>query len=102
MMEQYQRIDPDLPGRLVKWVEDESSHRRTMEKRIVNHAFITNFIGNILGLLSVVIVAVLSYFFMINGHANEGAWIAGAVMVALAIVFVLRKRPHDRQPTNKD
>lgn len=102
MMEQYQRIDPELPGRLVKWVEDESSHRRTMERRIVNHAFITNITGSIFGLMAIAMIAALAFYFMINGNPKEGAAIAGTVIVALAIIFVLRKRPSERQPTNKD
>lgn len=90
MMEEYKQIDPDLPMRLVKWTEDESNHRRKIEKKITMHAFLTTIWGNIFGFFSLLIMGVLAYLFMINGHPIEGKWIALSTAGVIGI-FVIRK-----------
>lgn len=98
MMAKYKEIDPSLPMRIVQWTEDEGIHRRQIEMKIVRDAHTTTIWGNILGFLSVIIISTLCFLFMVNGHAREGMWIACTIIVALAIVFVLRKVPRINQP----
>lgn len=98
MMEQYKQIDPSLPMRIVQWTEDEGNHRRYIETKIVKDVHTTMILGYILGFLSVVLISVLCYLFMINGNPQEGMWIACIIIVALAIVFVLRKVPKVNKP----
>lgn len=97
-MEQYKQIDPTLPMRIVQWTEDEGVHRRNIESKIVKHSYNTVILGYVLGFLSVALISVLCYLFMINGNPREGMWIACIIIVALAIVFVLRKIPKVGKP----
>lgn len=97
-MEQYRQIDPSLPMRIVQWTEDEGNHRRAIEKQIVKHSYNTVVWGYVLGFLSVALISLLCYLFMINGNANQGMWIACVVIVALAVVFVLRLVPKVTKP----
>jgi len=98
MMAKYKDIDPSLPLRIVQWTEDEGIHRRKIETKIARDAHATTIWGNVLGFLSVIVISALCFLFMINGHAREGMWIACTIIVALAIVFVLRKVPPINQP----
>lgn len=93
MMEKYKDIDPSLPNRLVTWTEEEGKHRRKMENKIVNHAFGINVLGTVCAFILVVLIAILCYFFMINGHPKYATVLACSVMVALASIFVLRRVP---------
>lgn len=98
MMEQYKQIDPSLPMRIVQWTEDEGNHRRNMETKIVKDSYNTIIWGYVLGFLCVALISVLCYLFMINGNPREGMWIACIIIVALAVVFVLRKVPKIGKP----
>ncbi len=98
MMEQYKQIDPSLPMRIVGWTEEEGIHRRNMEAKIVKHSYNTVVWGYVLGFLCVALISVLCYLFMINGNPREGMWIACIIIVALAVVFVLRKVPKVGKP----
>ncbi len=92
MMEHYKEIDPSFPGRILAMAETEGEHRRAYDKAILKKSFSLDIVGNVLGFLAVMGVAVLAYFFMINGHADEGKAIAIGVMLGLATIFVLRKK----------
>lgn len=100
MMEQYREIDPTIPLKIVQWTEEEGKHRRTVETTIVKQSFSTVIWGYVLGFLSVLLISVLCYLFMINGHPREGMWIACIIIVALAVVFVLRKVPKVNKPSS--
>ncbi|MEJ7610653.1 MAG: DUF2335 domain-containing protein [Ferruginibacter sp.] len=91
MMEHYNEIDPSFPGRILAMAEKEGDHRRAYDKSILKKSFSLDIVGNILGFLAVIAVAILAYFFMINGHADDGKAIAIGVMIGLATIFVLRK-----------
>ncbi len=101
MMEHYKDVDETLPGRLVALTEDEAAHRRGLEQRLTTHAFVTTLIGQIFAFLAVGLIAVLSYLYMINGHAEEGKVIAVAIIVSLAALFlgkqVFRKSKNDEK-----
>ena len=96
MMKEYQEIDAELPMRLVKAMEDEAAHRRQMDKKIVRNGFLTNTINTLIGFLVLVALGVLSYLFMINGHAKEGAIIAGSIGTVIS-VFVIGKAITNRK-----
>lgn len=96
MMKEYQEIDPALPMRLVKAMEDEAAHRRQVENRIIKNGFLTNTINTLVGFLALVALGVLSYTFMINRHAKEGAVIAGSIGGVIS-VFVIGKAISNRK-----
>ena len=90
MMQQYQQVDPTFPSRILQLTEDEAISRRKNENKIINHAFISTLIGNLLGFLSILALSFLAYEFMINRHAEEGKWIALSIASVVGI-FVIRR-----------
>jgi uncharacterized membrane protein len=96
MMKEYQEVDPSLPMRLVKAMEDEAAHRREVELMIIKNGFQANKNNIIFGFLALLALGVLSYFFMINDHAIEGAAIAGSIGAVIS-VFVIRKAISDKK-----
>jgi uncharacterized membrane protein len=90
MMYDYQQIDPDLPKNIFRLTEEEAIHRRSVEKKIINHSFASLVVGNLCGLLAILAIGVLAYLFMINGHSEDGRWIAVSIAGVVGI-FVIRK-----------
>jgi len=97
MMQKYQEIDTTLPNRIMKLAEEEGIHRRIMEKKILNLAKVRELVGVISGIISVLVVGILSYLYLLKSAPREGAAIAIAVTIGLASVFVLRKVKQSRR-----
>jgi uncharacterized membrane protein len=90
MMKEYQEVDPSLPMRLVKAMEDEAAHRRQIERRLIKNQFQSNTLNTLIGFLALVALGILAYRFMINGHPTQGAYIAGSIGAVIS-VFVIGK-----------
>lgn len=90
MMKEYKEIDPELPMRLVKAMEDEAAHRRQAENTIIKRSFRSNTTNTFIGFGALIALGILSYLFMINGYATQGAIIAGSIGTVIS-VFVIGK-----------
>jgi len=97
MMEAYKNVDPSIPLKIMEWTTSEGDHRRKIETRIVKDAKSVTIWNSIFGLVAVLVIAALAYLFMINGHSEDGRWIACTVIVSLAGVFVFRKQLEKRK-----
>jgi len=93
MMEHFARIDPTLPGRIMKMAEQEGESRRLKEKSIINKSFALDIISTTCGVLSVFGVIWLCYQFVLKGFHQEAGYVATSVIVSLAVIFVLRRKP---------
>lgn len=82
-----------LPGRIVSMAEEEGESRRRNERSLISKSFSLDIIGTLAGLIAVAGVIWLCYMFVEHGYPTEGAYVACGVIVSLAIVFVLRRRP---------
>lgn len=91
MMEHYKEIDPSFPSRILAMAEDEGLHRRRYNDKLLSRSVLLDILGSSFGLIAVLAISLLSYFFMINGYAADGRTIAVVIMVALAGVFVYKK-----------
>jgi uncharacterized membrane protein len=101
MMKEYKEVDPDLPMRLVKAMEDEAAHRRKVDTTIINYNYRTNRNNIVYGFLALIALGVLAYLFMINGHPNQGVGIAGSIGTVIG-VFVLRKGRPEKKKEKSD
>jgi uncharacterized membrane protein len=90
MMKGYQDVDPALPMRLVKAMEDEAAHRRQAENKIIKHGFQSSIFNTLVGFLALIALGLLAYLFMVKGYAVEGAAIAGSIGAVISI-FVIGK-----------
>jgi uncharacterized membrane protein len=93
MMEHFARIDPTLPGRIIAMAENEGSERRVKERSIIRKAFVLDILSTVLGFLSVLCVIWLCYQFVLKGYPTQAATVGCGVIVSLAIIFVLRRKP---------
>ena len=93
MMEHFSRIDPSFPGRILAMAENEGDARRQKEKSIIKKSFTLDILGMVTGVIVVGGVIWLCYEFVQKGYPTEAATVACGVLVALAVVFVIRKQP---------
>lgn len=92
MMEQYSRIDPQLPSQIMQMALDESKHRHYCEKKTTRAFSRTAVMGMIFAFASVIIVSGLVTYALYLGYATQGAVIATGVIVSLAGVFLFRRQ----------
>jgi uncharacterized membrane protein len=93
MLEHFARINASFPDRMLKMAEEEGMARRQKEKSLIRKSYMLDILGYITGVLVVAGVIWLCWEFVKKDFPEEAAWVAGTVMVALAVVFVLKKNP---------
>lgn len=93
LLEQYGRIVPDAPERIIALLEKQTEHRIAMESALVNGRVSLSKVGQrmafALSLFFGSIAAALGYY----GHDWLAGTIATTTIVGLAVVFVLGKEP---------
>lgn len=92
MMSEFMDVDPTFPERIMAMAEREAAHRHKNELLLNKGAVRSTYLGMVLGFLAVVIVGYLVYYALTLGHPTAAAGIATGVIVAVAVVFVYRKR----------
>lgn len=90
MMNEYQKVDPQIPNRLLTMTEQESGHRRKIERKIVNHHFWTTILNSFFAFAAIGLLAFLSYLFMLNGYADEGKIIMITLTIGVVGLFIVR------------
>lgn len=90
-LSRYGEIDPSFPSRILTMAEDQGTHRRTMEKRQVNHGIAFQYLGRVIGFFCVLIVCSVGTYALHLGHDEAGKWIIITTSVGLAGLFVTGK-----------
>ena len=97
ILEHYNRIVPGAAERILKMAENQSNHRQTLERRVINAGTITSIIGQISALL----VAFLAFAFagesIKQGHSVEAVTAVITTITGLVSVFVYGRRQQSKQ-----
>ena len=88
ILQQYEQIVPGAAERILKMAENQSKHRHTMEKKIIN-ANISNEkkglnFGFIIGLFAITVGLICTFI----GQPLPGSFIGGGGVIGLVLVFV--------------
>ncbi len=97
MMEEYAKIHPQFPERIISNFEKESNHRRWRERLQIRAAVGLDTSGMIIAFLCVLAILAVGCYFMFLGHAEDGRWIICTVCVTLAIAFLTRGKSNGNQ-----
>jgi len=92
MMAEFMNVDPTFPERIMAMAEKESAHRQKNELMLNKGMIRSTYLGMLLGFLAACMVGCLVYYALTLGFATQAAAIATGVIVALAAVFVYKKR----------
>jgi len=91
MLDKYRQIIPDLPQKMIQWVDEERRHRRRMENKILNRFSLTELSRTIAALIGLAAVLGAGIVFLNKGYPREGAAIIIAAAVAIVGIFISRK-----------
>lgn len=90
MLEQYRHVIPDLPEKLLEMAQQEVSHRRRIEHKLINSQVGLEVFRGIIALVALGSILFAAYMFMLNGHPLHGATVAG-IAIAIVGIFVTKK-----------
>lgn len=95
MMREYGEFNSELPDRLVSWVEQESLHRREIDKYIVKHYYQVEYSRTIAAIVVIVLICATGITFLHYDHAIEGASVIGiaSILVGILITRSWQKTP---------
>lgn len=100
-IEQYSRIDPTFPNRLLSLVESQSAHRIASEGAVIKNQIERSrqgmWCGFALGVLGLASATAIAYF----GHPGAAGTIGGVTLVGLVSVFVIGKTEQSRDLSAK-
>lgn len=86
----YGRIDPEIPNRILKIIEQEGNHRRELEQFALKWAIRLDLLSVICAFILVIATLLVGVYFLVNGFPVTGATIITSVTVALGISFLTR------------
>ena len=85
---EYEKRFPGSAERIIKWAENEQSHRMTVEKEYFFRPGKQASKGQFFGFVLAVLGMVFSSFLVWQGFDVKGTIFAGTIMLALAALFV--------------
>jgi len=92
LMEKYENIKPGFAERIMKMAEQQSSHRREMEKKYIKSAFNDSKTGLWLGFIIVFFALCVSGFLIYSDKVIGGTILGTTSLASLAGVFVYGTR----------
>lgn len=92
----YGNVVKDAPQRILKMAEEQSKHRMSMEKKLLNRSTAESVIGQIIGFLIAILFLGAALWLGINDHDVLAGTIVAAIS-SLIIVFVLKRNPKDKE-----
>lgn len=96
-LEGYNQIIPNGAERLMKQVEEQGSHRRKIENRVINWNNAQSLIGQVFGLFIAGGVLFACYKLAMSGHDTVASVLGGTTIVSLVGIFVYGKKKQKEQ-----
>lgn len=93
LLEQYKKVDPEFPRRVLAQVEKEQAHRHSLENRKLEATVDITRRGQTFGLAIAVLAIAVAFLSALLGHNEFAIAIVTVMVVSLVSVFVLRRRP---------
>lgn len=90
MMEEYRRIIPNLPEKLIEMAENETKHRHRLERRVISAEIWLEVFRIVAALVALSLILGAAYLFMTNGHPTAAATVAG-IAVAVVGIFITKR-----------
>ncbi len=100
VLREYNEIIPNGAERIFKMAENQSQHRLSLEKDVINKEQNQSSLGQIFGFIIAVAFGAAAFTLAITGHEISGTIIGTVDLVALVSVFVLGKKLQNTPPDN--
>lgn len=94
-LRKYEKILPGSVNRIIRMAEDQSKHRRGLEKAVVGSNIFNERVGMVLGFITGIIVILASFFLIYIDKPIQGFLTLGLTIVAYAYSFKKQKNKED-------
>ena len=88
----YEEVLPGAADRILRMLETQAEHRMSMERTLVEGAARTERLGQLMGLVIVLVVFLVGALLIVNGHQIPGTLLAIADLGVLVAVYLGRQR----------
>jgi len=104
ILRQFDQISPGAAERIIKMAEDQSLHRRELERKVIESDISSSKLGQILGFVIAVIGLAVSAVVGVFGSPTAGGVIGVGTIVSLVWVFMYgsRMRSQEREEKSVD
>lgn len=98
MMEEYARLIPNAPERLMSLLEQQTAHRISMESTLITSRIALTKRGQWFAFFLSIFFGVITVVLALSGHPVVSGSIGVTTIVGLAVVFVLGREPGQKTP----
>jgi uncharacterized membrane protein len=88
----YEEVLPGAADRILRMLETQADHRMSMERTLVEGAARTERLGQLMGLVIVLVVFLVGAVLIVSGHQIPGTLLAIADLGVLVAVYLGRQR----------
>lgn len=92
----YEEVLPGAADRILRMLETQADHRMSMERTLVEGAARTERLGQLMGLVIVLVVFLVGAVLIVSGHQIPGTLLAIADLGVLVAVYLGRQRETDQ------
>lgn len=96
----YEEVLPGASNRIVTMAEENSKHRRSMEKTIIEGNISLSKRGQWMGFFLAIFFVLIALFLAFNGYQKLGGILITTTLIGALVIFVLHERPWESK--NKD
>lgn len=93
----YEEVLPGASHRIITMAEENSKHRREMEKAIIEGNLNLSKRGQWIGLFLAVFFAGISLVLAFHGYETLGGILISSTLLGALVIFVLNERPWEKQ-----
>ncbi|HEY4500407.1 MAG TPA: DUF2335 domain-containing protein [Candidatus Paceibacterota bacterium] len=97
ILKKYNDIVPGAAERIIKMAEDQSTHRKELEKKVIDSDISRSKWGQVLGFFIAIIGLVVSLIATIYGSTTVGAIIGTGTLVSLVSVFMYGSKTRSKE-----
>ncbi len=101
ILEKFNEIVPGSAERILKMAEDQSHHRRELERKVITSDISRSKWGQILGFIIAICGLLVSAFIAIYGNAIAGGIIGVGTLVSLVSVFMYGSKMRNEEREDK-
>ncbi|MEK7586811.1 MAG: DUF2335 domain-containing protein [Patescibacteria group bacterium] len=101
ILKKFDEVVPGAAERIIKMAEDQSIHRKELEKKVINSDIARSKWGQILGFVISVIGLLAAALIAIYGNAVAGGIIGVGTLASLVSVFMYGSRVRSKERENK-
>lgn len=102
ILAKYNSVVPGSAGRIISMAENQSAHRISLEKRVINSDIDNSKRGQIFGFIIALAGLVISFELILKGYQVAGTILGGTTLVSLVGVFVYGSKTRSAERQEKE